>query len=173
MSASLKAYYLQQMGIDVWVRRPCLMPDSNHAIILAKQAEPTLFIVLDGEALDKERQWLSGAEGDLLTNMLRSIGLLPESVALICGDQINMANVIEYHVSRYQPRAILALTYPDHQAHINAPSWFSRLSPGLRLPLVCSFHPQALLQTPAYKKLAYRHLLHLKTALSSETVAPS
>lgn len=48
MSSSLKAYYLQEMGIQTWVRRSIPSRASGLHIITPKQAETLALVVFEG-----------------------------------------------------------------------------------------------------------------------------
>ncbi len=167
MSTSLKAYYLQQMGIETWVRRSVLPRVSGVHVVAPKHAESLVLVVLEGGELDEASQWVAGAAGRLLKNMLQSIGLSPENTALVFGASSSMVDVVKAHVVRLEPRVILVLEQT------------STTGVGLRLAtcttqIVNSIHPMDLLMQPLRKKSVYSDLLQVKTLFSASViVSPS
>lgn len=161
MQTSLQSYYLQQMGIETWVRRNQRPRASAVHLIAPKRAESSALVLFEGGAFDKAGQWIEGAAGRLLQNMLQSIGLSLDNTAVLFGDPEQMGDVVESHVVHLKPCVILVLDQTN------------QLSVGLRLkslnqPYISCTHPLNLLKQPSQKKSAYATLLQIKTKLPQE-----
>lgn len=155
---SLNAYYLQQMGIECWVKRclPPLAPSFN--IISPKQAATTLMILLEEVEWDDDGLWLAGKTGLLLKKMLYSIGVAPDSVAIVCGTDKALSRDAELnaHIRRLKPSVIWILgTFQTQYVQ-------SSLQ---RIPVMSSPHPKDLLQFPLQKKNTWSELMQVKALL--------
>ncbi len=166
MRQQLKAYYLQQMGIERWVRRSLIAPESFFHIVTPKQGQSEVMVVLEEYEFEKAEQWLSGNVGRLLKKMLSSIGLSTDNTALLCAVYSNGESLVENRdallkeqVIRFRPKLILVLgQFLSTYLH----------SCDLSIPLVLSAHPLDLLNNPIKKKLAFIDLLKVKQIMKSE-----
>ena len=170
MSSSLKAYYLQQMGIETWVRRSVPPRVSGVHLIAPKRAESLALVVFEGGELDEASQWIAGAAGRLLKNMLQSIDLSPVNTAVVFGVSSSMDDVVQAHVVRLKPRVILVLQQTNSTC---VGLRRATLNPTYARLIVSSIHPMDLLTQPLLKKSVYSDLLQVKTRLSPEPLVMS
>lgn len=163
MSSALRSYYLQQMGIETWVRRNPRSPESAVHLIPSVCAESPVLVVFEGGEFNHSRQWIDGAVGRLLKNMLHSIGLSSENTAVLFGAPEQIADVIESHVHHLKPHMIIVLE-SSSQASVGF-QLANRTSAYTSQMMTCA-HPLDLLQQPSRKKTAFADLLQIKSTLS-------
>lgn len=165
---SLRAYYLQQMGIHTWVRRSVPPRVSGLHLIAPKQADISALVVFEGGDLDDTGSWIDGAAGRLLKQMLQSIGLSRDNTAVVLGASSMMDDFVHAHVIRLKPRVVLIFSQSPGAVVFNASRFESDM------PLVMdSIHPEILLTQPLRKPSAYQDLLQLKALIRSEEHAMS
>lgn len=166
MSSFLKAYYLQQMGIETWVRRTVLPRVSGVHMMTPKDADSALLVVFEGGELDKASQWIAGSVGCLLKHMLLSIGLSPKYTPLIFGDTSAIDAVLQAHVAYLKPRVVLVFRQTS-SAH-------DEIWSGLHsTQFIHIIHPMDLLSQPLRKKSAYTDLLRIKRILCADQLVMS
>ena len=170
MPTSLKAYYLQQMGIETWVRRSVLPRVSGVHLMAPKRAESLALVVFEGGEFDEASQWIAGAAGRLLKNMLQSIGLSPVNTAVVFGASSSMGDVVQAHVVRLKPRVILVFQQTNSTC---VGLRRAILNPTYASQIVSSIHPVDLLTQPLRKKSAYSDLLQVKIRVCPEPLVMS
>ncbi len=149
MISSSHSYYLQTMGVDLWVSRD--LPKSHPLLnVIAPRHTPiSMMIVLEDVEPDVAKQWLSGKVGRLLTQMLYSIGLSAENTAILYGVaakteeefQTRDALLME-QISCLKPKLMLLLG-----------SFITQCSHSI--PIISGDHPTDLLNNPIKKKKAF------------------
>lgn len=159
MLQQLRSYYLQAMGIDLWVRRGLPEPAPLLNVIAPNSSEISLMIVLEGADPDAANQWLGGKVGVILTKMLHSIGLSSANTAIVCGVAIKTDQELKYRdvflaeqVVCLKPKLILILGPFSTQYHPN-------------IPIFLSDHPWELLSNPIKKKNAFADWMKIKNFL--------
>lgn len=154
MSQRLKSYYLQQMGIDCWVRRN--LPEVPLPFYIIAPKNPEVVVVLDDHEMMTNNQWPTGKVGHLLTKMLHSIGLSSENTAVLCGrsfqteqELLQRDEFLAEQIIRLAPKALLILG-----------NFVTRYSP--KLPVIFTIHPADCLNTPLMKRKVFTDLVKMK-----------
>ena len=198
----MKAYYLQQMNIQTWVRREHVKIDSlpNKDFVQTFRCETLnderslpsnvhnsssqsslvdtsvhnqergpgrLLVVIENSVIDPGTQWIIGKAGSLLTNILHSIGLTKESVALVThdsltkmflagtGDEATISNP-EEQISQIDPKAILYMGENTYES----------ICPNkLKIPVISTHSLSDLLTNPIQKKNAFMNLSRIISRL--------
>lgn len=204
MSDSIHHYYLQQMGVDVWVARApskhaqeagliahrsaCSLcsPHQSTAVCSRGNLPAKLMIIGMAPSEEDEIQGLlfAGKAGNLLNNMLKSIGLSHDEVymttLLKCRSpknelpQANETSVciddLIQQVNLVSPQLILALGEDVVQSMLGLTSPLRTITQHTYefqgIPVHVSSHPEYLLNKPKIKKQVYQDLLQLQTRLS-------
>ena len=166
MLSALRSYYLQQMGIDTWVKRNVLPRVSGVHLLAPKRSQSLVLIVCEGGELDEASQWLAGPAGQLLKNMLRSIGLSPDNAALLFGDLSQIQDVLNAHIVHLNPRVIVMLEKNSTCPGLD----LGGLSQIHSIQIVQTVHPVDLLNQPHQKKAAFSALMRVQKTLSLESV---
>ena len=130
----MRDYYLQQMGIERWVSRE--KTKSQPLMVICEEHNAGPFI---------------GKIGMLFTQMLQSIGLLPEHAYITA-----LGAQLEQKIIRIKPRVILVYAPSIDHHHAFASQ---------DIPVLSSHHPAHLLEYPADKKQAYHDLLRIQQLL--------
>jgi hypothetical protein len=147
---SLRHYYLQQMGIDLWLMRNTSVDDQCHACKI---------LVIAPELL---------SHSSLLTNMILSIGLSKEDVQT-CAFSESSDSLLQ-QIKQYHPQVLLVFGVDAGRCFFNEYSSFEMMRRQGHefhgIPLVVSFHPRDVLQTPILKKQVYQDLLLVQRLLS-------
>ena len=159
MPQQLMSYYLQTMGIDLWVRRGLPEPAPLLNVIAPKSSEISIMVVLEEADPDAANQWLAGKVGVLLTKMLHSIGLSSANTAIVCSVTTKTDQELKYRdvllaeqVVFLNPKLILILGPFSTQCHPN-------------IPVFLSNHPSDLLNNPIKKKNAFADWMKIKNFL--------
>lgn len=174
----MKEYYLHLMGIQTWVRRdinklaPSLTSSettsgglssksSNVADSVDSTDKPAdmnpepfsslskvLLIAIENCEIDTKTRWLCGKQGDLLKNILHSIGLTQNDVALVSIDdsENDLLNSIN---SPMKPKAILYMGSRIFELNQDAQQGIS---------IIATPHPVDLLKNPISKKNIFINL---------------
>ncbi len=165
MNEQLKRYYLEQMGIETWVRRNLPPPPPLLNIIAPNSPKTLVMIVLEGAEIDKTKHWLAGKVGQLLKKMLHSIGVTTDNTAILCGltstpDSDHQQRDVELkeQIVRLKPQLILLLGQFSTQFLQDK---------GNHAPLITSMHPTDLLKNPSKKKQVFCDLMAIKKVLGS------
>ncbi|OGV51637.1 MAG: hypothetical protein A3F46_08380 [Legionellales bacterium RIFCSPHIGHO2_12_FULL_42_9] len=171
----LKLYYLQQLGVDCWVKRP---PNRNRSVQLMIIGEAPAYFE------DKQGKPFVGKAGELLDKMLGSIGLSEQDVYIAnvfkgcppnnrdpAPSEIEACrSFLNQQIQLVAPKLILALGHFAGQFLFGASTSLVKLRSVLhyydKLPFIVTYHPAFLLRTPQYKRQAYLDLLFLKNVLS-------
>jgi hypothetical protein len=141
----------QQLGIIQWTTRQAAGGIDNDT-----DTEPTSIVIVD-DNIDRNDSKIN----DLLTAMLKSIGLTREDV---CITQDLASN-------KTTPRLILALGEIPAQHLLNSQANIDTLRGKTHhygdnnIPLIVTYHPAHLLNNPSDKRNAYNDLLLFKTYL--------
>ena len=165
MDIALKAYYLQQMGIQTWTLRGVEVETLGCELdILASQhTSPILMIFIEKLEGMQLQQWMLSKAGRLLMKMLDSIGLSQENTTFIGGNATQSIETVQHRdvllkeqIERYHPKVILILgsfsSEVFHQTY-NV------------IPIISSSHPEELLTDPMKKKHVYTDLMLVKSRL--------
>lgn len=209
MSQDERDYYLQTMGIDRWVlRQPEVSPKKQLAqlaqeaahcqacelyktrknIVFAKgNPDASLMIVGEapGESEDNQGQPFVGRSGELLTQMLASIGLTLDDVYIVnvlkchpidnskpTSEQIHSCtHFLSRQIELVQPKWILSLGATAAFALLNSKESVHELRTGeyfyKTIPVLISYHPAYLLRNSCEKKKVYQDLLRLRELYTS------
>lgn len=161
--SQMKAYYLQQMGIQTWVRRELPQPVPRFQMLKSPNGVTELVIVAENIALDIKHHWPSEKVGKLVRQMLSSIQVSAEKVAFFCSealaeqDDISKRDSVLYEqITRLKPKVIWV--------------WGQFSSTCLDMditPVLKTIHPHQLLQMPQQKKKVMTDLMTLKGFLES------
>ena len=167
MDIALKAYYLQQMGIQTWTLRGVEVETLGCELdILASQhTSPILMIFIEKLEGMQLQQWMLSKAGRLLMKMLDSIGLSQENTTFIGGNATQSIETIHHRdallkeqVGRYHPKLILRLgsfSSEMYQSTYNS------------LTIISSSHPEDLLINPMKKKQVFTDLMLVKSRLDN------
>lgn len=159
MISSSNAYYLQTMGIDLWLYRDLLESHPLLNVIAPQHTPISVMIVLEDAAPDAAKQWLTGKVGSLLTKMLRSIGLSPNNTAILYGVAAKTEEefqtrdaLLTEQVTRLKPKLMLLLgSFVTQCSH--------------SIPIISGDHPMDLLNDPIKKKKAFVDWVQVKEML--------
>lgn len=144
MLNDLQMYYLQAMGIDVWLTR-----EKN----ITRQ---TIKLLIIGA--------ISSQSQALFNNMMQSIALDEKDFDCIEASQSSPS--LAEKIAKAQPACLLVFSTDIAQFLLQKPvSAGNQLHHYHTIPLVVSYHPDYLLQHPQEKKQAWRDLLMLKDLL--------
>ncbi|MBA3536400.1 MAG: uracil-DNA glycosylase [Tatlockia sp.] len=211
MSKPLTHYYLQTMGIDHWIVRK-VNPPSNNSLAkleqevascircpLHKTRSQTVFsrgnsqakLMIIGEAPgfyeDKQGLPFVGKAGNLLNQMLKSIGLEEADVYIAnvikcrppnnrdpATEEISQCSgYLAQQIDLIAPELILALGRFAGQFLLNKPLPLNKLRKNIHqyrnIPFIVSYHPAYLLRKPIDKKIAYTDLLDVKKFLMDKS----
>ena len=204
-------YYLTQMGILTWQERAqasAVSPDwdslreqvkncqrcelsqtRQHTVFGAGNIQADLVILGEAPGAEEDQQGepFIGRAGQLLNEMLLSIGLTRESVfitnILKCHPPNNRdpnqqevatcTSYLEQQLAMLKPKAILVvgriaahslLGVEESIADMRGKKWQSSLADA---PLFVTYHPAYLLHKPSEKRTAYLDLLNIKAFLAS------
>ena len=209
MSDNLNVYYLDAMGIETWELRQT-KPDCKKSLLTLAQTvaacqqcalhktrtqtvfargNPTASLMIIGEAPgfyeDKQGKPFVGKAGQLLDQMLKSIGLSEETVyianVLKCRPPNNRdpspeevtqcSGYLMHQIELIKPRLMLALGRFAAAFLLNHTGPLNPLRQKIHyfatVPFLVSFHPAYLLRNPVDKKKAYEDLLFLQHILNS------
>jgi hypothetical protein len=167
MGIALNAYYLQEMGIQTWVRRGIEVEAAvcELDILPSQHASPILMIFIEKLEAMQLHQWVLSKAGRLLMKMLHSIGLSQENTLFIGGGATDSIEAIHHRdallkeqVGRYHPKLILRLgsfSSEMYQSTYNS------------LPIISSSHPEDLLINPMKKKQVFTDLMLVKSRLDN------
>ena len=196
MSNDLRKFYLNEMGIETWVRRnsnlnfeklvklkklfancdPCLLNLlRRESALLNSKLNHELMIILD-EPLDNDPKYEI-----LLAKMLRSIGFTIDNLYITdifkCSVSDNKQtlnkcqNLLTKEISIISPKVILALGQLAGRVILNTDLPISKMRGNIYdyqgIKVVASFTPQYLLYNQVDKKTTYNDLLLIKSLLSS------
>jgi uracil-DNA glycosylase len=207
-SENMTDYYLQHCGITKWQLRQieAVSNDNDWDILqqqiakctachLHKTRKQTVFgtgnpladLMFIGEAPgaeeDRQGKPFVGRAGQLLTQMIRSIGLKREDVfianILKCRPPNNRDPLpeevaectpyLERQIAKVQPKLLIALGRIAAHFLLKTTTPLTRLRGQTfyfgvaKTPLLVTFHPAYLLRSPAEKPKAYEDLLRIKT----------
>jgi uracil-DNA glycosylase family 4 len=153
-------------------------PESNwHSRLIAPSgpAHPKLVVFSDMPCAEDSETLLSGATGHLFDRMLAAIGLDRESIYLgslavarpLSGrvppeQQARLVQLARHHLTLLRPQRLLLFGKAAEQL-IDAPAEGSADVNlfGCTTRVVASYHPRFLLERPAAKSEAWKHLLLL------------
>jgi len=139
---------------------------------------------------DASGQIFTGAQGELLTAMLRAIGLnrqqvylsnivkcMPANNADATTEQTEMClNYLKQQIILIKPKIILVLGQHAAQRLLDSHSTLARLRQkthrldGLDASIIVTYHPASLLSMPQNKRDAWHDLLFAQKTISAETV---
>ena len=168
MANTLRYYYLQQMGIDVWV------PRDSHSDDISAQATARLLIIAEVASMDDlQRPFFSGKAAVLFKQMLSSIGLSTDEVHIMNirrgVDHASLDNALTQQIALISPQVILALGSfaATHVLQGSLPfnTMRSRVHEYQGIPVLVSYDPEYLLINPSEKKNAYADLQALMQLL--------
>jgi len=196
--------YLHAMGIDVWREKAtnentweslkqktltCTLCDlcktRKNVVFGAGDPHAKLMVIGEapGENEDKQGEPFVGAAGQLLTNMLKAIGLDRKDVyianILKCRPPNNRDPLpheveqctpyLKQQIAFIKPKVILVLGRIAAHFLLNTDESLTRLRGKdfeyEGIPLVLTYHPAYLLRVPAEKRSAYQDLLRLQQKL--------
>jgi DNA polymerase len=163
--AERRAAYLGVLGIDHWVSRRAPAPEPPMPLSGVGDRDADWMIVGDAPEMAGDRQGLpfAGPAGQLLDAMLGAIGLSREAVFIAeC-----RAHLLQ-QVAMVRPRIILAFGPVAAQGLLGPQVALDGSLDGLRgavhrfgganTPVVVTYHPAALLQSPGDKRKAWEDL---------------
>ncbi|MDP1603214.1 MAG: uracil-DNA glycosylase [Legionella sp.] len=206
MSNEINQYYLQQMGIDLWTERSihscesklsqlamtvsncvsCPLHQSRTQTVFSRgNPEAALMIIGEAPGLYEDEQGLPfvGKAGDLLNQMLLSIGLAeqdvyitnvtkcktPENRPPAAEEMAQCGNYLSRQIDLVAPKLLLALGDFAGQFLARRTMPLNQLRTSLHYynetPYYVSYHPEHLLGNPVDKKQAYADLLQVKKML--------
>jgi hypothetical protein len=153
MDNALRAFYLDQLGIESWVFRP-KRADASPVLIVLEVSEPA--------PEQAQFSWPEGKEGQLLKRMMHSIGLTPEHVSLLYAptDNTRLEALLSARLS-LNPQCILLLG--ESNSLIMQQQRLESSAQGITV--IMGIHPKELLNHPIKKRAAYSALLGLKQTL--------
>lgn len=146
MLNDLQIYYLQTMGIDVWLPRQ------------KKSATQKTKLLIIGAR--------SSQSQILFNNMMQSIALLENDFEYMEASE-SEASLAE-KITTIQPGCLLVFSTDIAQSLLQKPVHVdNQLHHYHTIPLIVSYHPDYLLQHPQEKKQAWRNLLRLQALLQT------
>ncbi len=153
----LRSAYLDALGVQQWLLRAPVVKAARDVQWLIVAAGP--LATADGFALPEP-----DAAGQMLTAMLRGVGLTAEQAYVLELPGSDAVRAVQHAVDQWQPRLLLLMgegavhsLLPD-AAGFSALRGVARRWPGTDLPLVITEHPAQLLQIPAGKRQAWEEL---------------
>ncbi|MGQ3891468.1 DNA polymerase III subunit psi [Legionella sp. CNM-4043-24] len=151
MANPLSSYYLQQMGIDVWVERQSArekeLAHLNQSTALSTCGNP------DAQLMVIARKPIFDKAALLLSRMLQSIGFDEPDVFIASSDN---PELLARQIDLTAPRAVLNLAGVELDTSSFAGT------------CVTCLHPEHLLQHPKDKKAAFMNLQKLKALARHE-----
>lgn len=155
VTSSLRTYYLQQMGIDIWIPRNT--SDSAKAAI-------QLMVITDASG---DETLLNPREERLLKRMLTSVGVLDQDVSInTLASNPQQHATLATQIVAMQPRVIVALgSLVQQWLVMNGTLLQSGMYEYQGIPVFISYHPAHLLKNTRDKKRAYTDLLSVSQLL--------
>lgn len=154
MSEDLRLYYLQQMGIDVWLLR-----NSEDFV-----SETTLMVIV--EVVDDIDETQQRKSENLLNRMINSIGVPKQSLSIFPFKKNSSQQTIVNQIKSIRPRLILALGDAVVDWFIDQGAIFTNDRYDYNGTVVVnSHHPYHLLNNSRDKKNAYKDLLAINKLL--------
>jgi len=153
----LRSAYLDALGVQQWVLRSAVAPAARDVQWLIVAAGP--LAGPDGRALPEP-----DAAGQMLTAMLRGVGLAAEQAYVLELPAVEALRAVQQAVDQWQPRMVLLMGEGAVRSLLPDAGGFATLRgvarrwPGSDLPLVITEHPAQLLQVPAGKRQACEEL---------------
>lgn len=148
MDESSRAYYLQQMGVDLWTVR-----ERQHTKV-------QLMVILEWSPANP---WHGSKAEILLTNMLSSVGFSQEDTFVICvvplkflDDASKRDRLIKEQILQMKPKMMLILG--EFLSELTNQSLSG-------MPVKSSKHPLDLLNHGNQKKQAFQDLIDVKNQL--------
>lgn len=144
------AYYLQQIGIDIWVPRQASQGCSKVKLMV-------IWDLPEPDGVKKARV--------LLRQMLNSLGITEQEVCIVetseQGDDVLMQKIKAVH-----PQLLFSLGWlPGSEQTLE--QMRGKVHVYQDIPLVISYHPIHLLRSPEDKKSAYQDLVCVQGLLSN------
>jgi DNA polymerase len=153
----LRSAYLDALGVQQWRLRAPIAAAARDVQWLIVAAGP--LATADGFALPEP-----DAAGQMLTAMLRGVGLAAEQAYVLELPDVDARPAVQQAVDQWQPRVLLLMgegavhsLLPD-AASFSTLRGVARRWPGSDLPMVITEHPAQLLQIPAGKRQAWEEL---------------
>jgi len=157
MLNSQRDYYLQQMGVDVWVSRPLSGADSQMKLM-----------VIGDVSEWAEKKILVGKAHNLLQDMLVSIGLTDEAI-YFSADMLQGKEALVQKIKAVNPQLLCSVGHVAATALLQQESTLEQMRNQVHhcqnIPLVATYHPMHLLHCPGDKKKAYQDLLTVQALL--------
>ena len=207
MPQQLHQYYLQQMGIELWTTRSvgvnkkkleklshevsscvrCPLNQTRTQTVFARgNPEGTLMIIGEAPGFDEDKQGVPfvGRAGQLLNNMLNSIGFTSDDVyianVLKCRPPENRSpkqeeidqcsHYLSQQIDLIAPKLILAVGHCSAQLLLKSAlplhDMRAKVHDYQGTPVIVSYHPAYLLRHPTDKKKAYSDLLLVRQLLT-------
>ena len=152
-----RAYYLQQMGIDVWVPRQLSVAESKIK----------LMVIGDVSELAGKNFLIKKAR-DLLHEMLLSVGLKDDAIYFV-EDTLQGKEVLMQKIEADNPQLIFSLGRVSAaallQRELTLEQMRNKVHDFHNIPLVATYHPIHLFRCPIDKKKAYQDLLTVQALL--------
>lgn len=143
-----KHFYLQQMGMTVWLTRPQrLQTESTFQVIKENIGKLPLLVMIEAKHLVKKEPWDGGSAYRLLRNILQSFQVSLDMVSIVVyatpGEHDNLMQQTFYqdYIEKIQPKRILIFS--------QSASYEQRLNEN---EIICNETVESLLSSPALKK---------------------
>jgi DNA polymerase len=153
----LRSAYLDALGVQQWLPRTPVAAAARAVQWLIVAAGP--LATADGCALPEP-----DAAGQMLTAMLRGVGLTAEQAYVLDLPAVDARPAVQQAVDQWQPRVLLLMGEGAVRSLLPDAGGFATLRgvarrwPGSDLPMVITEHPAQLLQVPAGKRQAWEEL---------------
>lgn len=178
---------------SVSVCQACALHSSRTQTVFGEGNQQADWLIIGDAPSEEEDQSgtpFRGEQGQLLTAMLRAIGLSRQQVYITnvikCktpnnrdADSLETDNCIQYlkqQISLIQPKIILVVGQNAAQQLLNNHSTLARLRQKVHtledfnIPVVVTYHPASLLSLPTNKRDAWHDLLFAQKTISAEAV---
>jgi len=171
----------------------CALHDSRTQVVFGEGSQTADWLIIGdapSEEEDKIGQPFKGHQGELLTAMLRAIGLSRQQVYLAniikcktpnnrdaeTSESDSCMQYLKQQINLIQPKLILVVGQSAAQRLLSNHSTLARLRQkvhqleGFNIPVIVTYHPSSLLTQPANKRDAWHDLLLAQKTISAEAV---